>query len=1182
MKKLYLFTFLLFAIISSAQITVGTGTVTQRFPLSSWYGFSRSAALYSSAEIQGSGSISKLAYDVSAASAVSRPIKIYLKTTTSTTLTTSNGPTLIAGATQVYDSSNALTAGWNEFTLSSSFAYTNDNLMVLVETNFGGGGSSETSTSTAVRYTTTSNTHLSLEVDTTAPTTANLTLGNSRPNLRIFGLTPATCIRPATITNSAATAFGATLTWAASTSTPADGYEYEVRSSGAAGSGATGLGTSGTTAAGVLTVNATGLTPLTTYTSYVRSNCGSGDYSSWLNSSTFTTLSACPGTPSAITRTAITNTTATIGWTAPATPPSDGYQYEIRTSGAAGSGATGLTTTANVAAGVLTANLTGLTPLTAYSVYVRTYCGGTFYGSWTSAATFTTLSDCPGTATAVTASAITLNSATISWTASSPVPTNGYQYEIRTSGAAGSGTTGLTYTNTVAAGVLTDNLTGLSTATTYSVYVRNYCGGSFYGTWTTATNFSTLCNTSSTPYTQDFESAVLPALPACTTNQNVGTGNNWTAASPANYGFTSKALRYQWNNSNAANTWFYTNGISLIAGKTYRISYKYGGASTSFTEKLKVAYGTSPVNTAMTTILADHPSIAVATPLNSVVDFSPTADGVYYFGFNAYSAANQFYLLVDDISIAEAVTWNGTAWSNTVGPDATLDAIIAGAYNTAANGAISANKLTIATGGSLTVNSGTNVTLANGLVNTLAATAVVVENNANILQTTGTTNTNLGAITVKRTTNSLMLLDYVMWGSPVANQQLQAFSPSTLSTRFYSYNTATNAYSSETATSNFTNAKGYLIRLPNDHPTTPTTWTGSFVGVPNSGNYTFTPAVGFNAVANPYPSTLSMASFVTDNPTITGTLYFWRKTNSLTILPGYCSWNNGTYVSNGQPGAISDAAGNDMLQVGQGFIVNATATTGILFRNTQRTADTAGQTYRSASTETTSSPVTTDEKHRIWLNLTSTNGSFSQTAFGYMSNATNYLDQYDGLSFNDGNVSLTSLIADQKHVIQGKALPFATTDLVPLNYKVDQAGNFTIAIDNVDGLFSNNGQAIYLRDALLNTETNLTTTSYTFASAQGEFNNRFTIAYMPNQALVNDEFTENSVVIYKNDNKIVVNSGNATMQSVKVFDLTGRLLVDKKDINATSTTLSVNAENQVILVQVKDINGSVVSKKVIN
>lgn len=526
----------------------------------------------------------------------------------------------------------------------------------------------------------------------------------------------------------------------------------------------------------------------------------------------------------------------------------------------------------------------------------------------------------------------------------------------------------------------------------------------------------------------------------------------------------------------------------------------------------------------------------------------------------------------------QTTTWNGTAWSPFT-PRATQKAVIAGNYSSSTN--FSACSLEITGTSVVTIPSGTNVTITNE-VTVASEASLTFSNNANLLQTGGTTNNNVGNVTINRTTNSLMLLDYVMWGSPVADQQLQAFSPNTLSNRFYSYNNATNLYSNETATSNFADAKGYLIRLPNDHPTTPTTWTGSFVGKPNNGDYSFTPAVGFNSVANPYPSTLSMASFVADNPTITGTLYFWRKTNSLTNLPGYCSWNNGTYVSNGQPGAISDAAGNDMLQVGQGFIVNATATTGVLFRNTQRTANTAGQTYRSASTETTSSPVATDEKHRIWLNLTSANGSFSQTAFGYMSNATNGLDQYDGLSFNDGNVSLTSLIADQKHVIQGKALPFAATDLVPLNYKVNQAGNYTIAIDNVDGLFSSNGQAIYLRDALLNTETNLTTTSYSFASVQGEFNNRFTIAYMPNQALVNDEFTENSVVIYKNDNQIVVNSGNATMQSVKVFDLTGRLLVNKKDINATSTTLSVNAKNQVILVQVKDTNGSVVTKKVIN
>ncbi len=528
-------------------------------------------------------------------------------------------------------------------------------------------------------------------------------------------------------------------------------------------------------------------------------------------------------------------------------------------------------------------------------------------------------------------------------------------------------------------------------------------------------------------------------------------------------------------------------------------------------------------------------------------------------------------------SSATPIGWNGAEWSNTVGPTSVSDVIIAGAYSTSTNGAFSAKNVTINTG-SLTINSGTNVTITDALVNTLTSADVVIENNANLIQNSAAiANANSGNITVKRTTNPLMLLDYVMWGSPVGNQQLQAFSPNTLSNRFYSYNSATNVYSAETATTNFVNGKGYLIRLPNDHPTTATAWTGSFVGVPNNGDYTFTPAVGFNSVANPYPSTLSMAQFVTDNPTITGTLHFWRKTNSLTVLPGYCSWNNGTYVSNGQPGSISDAVGNDMLQVGQGFIVNATATTGIVFKNSQRTSNNDNQTYKSAS----NALPQTAEKHRIWLNLTSANGGFSQTAFGYMSNATNEVDQYDGESFNDGNLSISSLISNQKYVIQGKALPFVTSDLVPLSYKVNQAGNYTIAIDAVDGLFLNNGQTVYLRDALLNTEINLSTSNYSFASEQGEFNNRFTIAYAATM-LSNPDFSANSVVVFKNNNEIVINSGAIEMESVKIFDLRGSLLYDKNDINATTTSLSVDARNQVILIQVKDQDGKVVSKKMIN
>lgn len=93
-------------------------------------------------------------------------------------------------------------------------------------------------------------------------------------------------------TVAATTAIGsttATINWTASASAPANGYEWEVRSSGNGGTGFTGLAASGVVAAGVLTENVTGLAANTAYTVWVRANCGAGGYSQWVSGGVFTT-----------------------------------------------------------------------------------------------------------------------------------------------------------------------------------------------------------------------------------------------------------------------------------------------------------------------------------------------------------------------------------------------------------------------------------------------------------------------------------------------------------------------------------------------------------------------------------------------------------------------------------------------------------------------------------------------------------------------------------------------------------------------------------------------------------------------------------------------------------------------------------------------------------------------------
>ena len=474
-----------------------------------------------------------------------------------------------------------------------------------------------------------------------------------------------------------------------------------------------------------------------------------------------------------------------------------------------------------------------------------------------------------------------------------------------------------------------------------------------------------------------------------------------------------------------------------------------------------------------------------------------------------------------------STNWNGMEWSNGT-PTATIDAIIDGPYSTTPNGVFTANTMTINSGKSLTIKSGENITIAGAITNNGSLT---VENNANLLQTTTATNT--GSIIVNKNSASIQLFDYTLWSSPVAGQNLKTFSPNTLDSRFYSYDSSQNLYSAvNPLTTAFATATGYLIRAPNSWTaSTPTTFNGAFTGVPNNGTITLSglTANSFYAVGNPYPSTISAALFLSGNTT-GGTLYFWRKTNGA---------SGSAYATKTSAGATTSGGltPTNEIGVGQGFIVKTgnDATPSLTFTNAMRTSSSSAVFLRK-----------TEERNRFWLNLTNTNGLFSQMLVGYMPEATSgYDNAIDGRYINDAPTALTSLINGEEYTIQGRALPFNTNDVVPLNFKTDIAGNYTIAIDHVDGFFST-GQPIYLKDNLLNTVTNLSSGSYSFVSAIGTFNSRFEVVYQSVLEVNTSEFSPNSVIAYSENGEININTGKTLIDQIRVYDLQGRLLAEKK------------------------------------
>lgn len=190
---------------------------------------------------------------------------------------------------------------------------------------------------------------------------------------------------------------------------------------------------------------------------------------------TITAGSAC-GTPSGLSASSVTNTSATISWSAVSGALSYDADYKAASSGTWINAATGTTS--------LSVNLSGLTQGTTYDYRVRANCSG---GSGSYAqAQFTTTAPC-NAPTGLTASSVTASSATVSWTAVSGASNYTAEYKAASSG---------TWITAAAATTSTSvNLSGLTASTLYDWRVRANCasGSSAYSQAQFTTSAASTC-----------------------------------------------------------------------------------------------------------------------------------------------------------------------------------------------------------------------------------------------------------------------------------------------------------------------------------------------------------------------------------------------------------------------------------------------------------------------------------------------------------------------------------------------------------------------------------------------------------------------------------------------------------------------------------------------------------------
>ena len=598
----------------------------------------------------------------------------------------------------------------------------------------------------------------------------------------------------------------------------------------------------------------------------------------------------------------------------------------------------------------------------------------------------------------------------------------------------------------------------------------------------------------------------------------------------------------------------------------------------------------------------------------------------------------------------EATTWNGTNWSNG-NPDKTTTAIINDDYNTATNGVFEACSLVINSGFVLTIFNSTFVEIEN---NVFVKGSIILETQGSFVQNNddGIFKIKQGGITqVHKTTAPVNAwYEYTYWSSPVANETVGVALGAAPSNRRFWYNAQN--YLDATAETGNNNA---VITGQDDIDDNGNDWqyaaandimipgvgyaatqsSASFAGVGAQYNYTFTGPfnngiisvpvyrndselldTNWNFIGNPYPSAISVDAFFNENVyslnsngVLDGAIYLWSQdTPPSSVANGNEQLNfaqSDYAIINGIGAIAAQNPGGDgmipnrFIPSGQGFFnsfsnaANATVVAGtikkgtVIFNNAMRVKGENKQFFKTAKEFKTNNTV-----NKIWIDLTSNNGVYSQILIGYVEGATDGFDTsfYDATrNLSAGSASIIYSLIDgnnRKLAIQGKSILSMNLDeeiKIGFYTSIKKLTTYTFNVSKIEGdFFSEN--TIYLKDNLLGIIHDLSESSYSFSSEIGEFNSRFKILFKNKTLGTSNYFlTEKEVIIKEIDNEFYQISVpiNWTIKKLEIIDVLGRTIYISIGTGSSVIYEVSKLSNSIYLMKVTLQNGGVVIKKAI-
>lgn len=358
-----------------------------------------------------------------------------------------------------------------------------------------------------------------------------------------------------------------------------------------------------------------------------------------------------------------------------------------------------------------------------------------------------------------------------------------------------------------------------------------------------------------------------------------------------------------------------------------------------------------------------------------------------------------------------------------------------------------------------------------------------------------------------------------------------------------------------------------------------------FRGKPNDGNIIIT--LGANnatLTGNPYPSALHLNSFLldSDNTATGGVAYFWeqdKNVNSHVLTDyrgGYGTYSpmavnsSGLYAAAAFSSYNSDGSLNTtglssglsiqrkFAPIGQGFIINGSANGIATFKNSHRMIYREGtglsqfekHTKQTAETQKNTSAIT--QVSYFKLNTIINNQFTRQLALAFLPEATDGIDiGIDALDMN-GNLpnDVTFLLNHDNYVIQGIA--FDPAKKIALTVKAAATATFKFYVPEVINFDPT--QSIYIYDALDQSYHDIKNGNYQVTVAPGSHSDRFKIAFTNQTLSVSSENKKQFIISQDNSNARlnVSNPNNLTINSFKLYDISGKTVVHKKTIGNNS------------------------------